>query len=206
MVGESMRLPVSGMCTALLLLGAALAPMAHCQSVAIDAVWKPQRITLLYRGSTTFYGCDLFERNVRLALSLLGAHADMHLDRSRCSASDVRLTATFRSPIEATEQNLLALTAYSAEDEIVARLQSRSLPAPADLQTFPAEWSTVSFASNPRLRLTSSDCEFVDNLRRQLLPHMRVRVIGNRLFCSPGALAISGPRLKVVALVSQYRR
>ncbi len=180
-----------------------LAPAAASQSGALDSVWKAQRITLSYRGSTTFYTCDLFERNVRLAMNVLGAHPHMLLDRSHCTSREIRLTVTFKSPIEADEKNLRELTTYSAQHELVARLNGVSLPSAADLQRFPAEWSEISFAGNPRLRLTASDCEFVDNLRRQLLPHIRVRVVSNRLFCSPGSLAIAGPKLRVVALVAQ---
>jgi hypothetical protein len=170
---------------------------------SIDAVWKPQRATFVYVGQTTFFTCEALQQKLTLVLRVIGAHEDMTFDRRDCkNGGRTRLQVTFRSPIAATPENLRALTTYDTEQEIVSRLNGATLPTAADLEHFPASWQQISFAIDRRLRLSASDCEFVEHVRRQLLPHIAAQVIENRIFCTPGSHAVRAPNLKISALIA----
>ena len=53
-----------------------------------------------------------------------------------------------------------------------------------------------------RLKLGPSDCELVDQLRRDVLPRMSIRVEHDRLRCSAVFGNIGQPQLRVAALVA----
>jgi hypothetical protein len=169
----------------------------------IDAVWKPQRATFVYVGQTTFYTCGALEQKLTLVLRVIGAHEDIAFDRRDCqNGGRTRLHVMFKSPIEATPDNVRTLTTYETEQEIVARLNGVALPSATDLERFPASWQEVSFANDRRLRLSAADCEFIEHVRKQLLPHISARVVENRIFCTPGRHAVRAPTLKISALVA----
>jgi len=170
----------------------------------IEAVWKPQRATFVYVGQTTFYTCVALEQKLTLVLRVIGAHEDIEFDRRDCRpGGSPRLHVRFKSPIEATDDNIRALTTYDAEEVLVAQLRTIELPTAADLERFPASWKEISFASDRRLRLSAADCEFVEHVRRQLVPHLSARVVTNRIFCTPGRHAVRAPRFVVSALVAE---
>ena len=52
------------------------------------------------------------------------------------------------------------------------------------------------------LKLGPSDCELVEQLRRDVLPHMSIHVEYERLRCSPVFGNIGQPQLRVAALVA----
>jgi len=136
---------------------------------------------------------------------VLGAHQDVRIVGGTCVPdSAVALDVAFRSPVEATEENVRAITAYSSTEQLVARVQGKSLPGAADLQRFNAEWREISFAHDRQLSLGPSDCDLIDSVRKQLLPKMSVRIVHNRTHCVGGSL-LSAPRLTVSALVAVSR-
>jgi hypothetical protein len=176
---------------------------AAAQEVAVDAVWKPQRATFNFMGQTTRYACDELERRLREVLVVLGAHEEMHIDRRECSPyTGMRLHITFMSPIEATPDNVRALTTFDSEDQLVARLRGIELPTAEDVLPFPAEWQAISLSRDQRLNLRAGDCELMEQIRRQLLPRFATRDVSKRLVCSPGNLSARPPPLNVSALVA----
>lgn len=173
------------------------------ETATIEAVWKPQRVTFVYRGHTTVYSCGGLKRKLETVLLALGAHEKVVFERSECvPGHGARLYVTFKSPIEATEENVRALTTYTSEEQLAARVTGTTLPAAEDLVRFPAVWSQVSFARDRRLRLTPGDCELVESIRRQLLPRLSAHVTTNRVFCAPGTVDIGPPKLVVSALTA----
>ena len=170
---------------------------------AVEAVWKSQRATFVYVGQTTFYTCGALEQKLTLVLRVIGAHEDIEFDRRECRANgQTRLHVRFKSPIEATADNVRALTTYDTEQVMIAQLQGIELPSATDLARFPASWKEVSFSSDRRLRLSAADCEFVEHVRRQLMPYLSARVVTNRIFCTPGRHAVRPPRFVVSALIA----
>jgi hypothetical protein len=171
--------------------------------VQIDAVWKPQRATFNFIGQTTRYACDELERRLRQVLLVLGAHKKMRIDRRHCSPfTGMRVDITFSSPIEATPENVRALTTFDTKDQLVARLKGIELPSAEELTSFPAEWQAISLSKDRRLNLRAGDCELMEQIRRQLLPHLAPRDVSKRLVCSPGNLSARAPPLNVSALVA----
>jgi hypothetical protein len=169
----------------------------------IDAVWKPRRVIFNFIGQTTRYACDELERRLRHVLIVLGAHEEMRVDRRQCSPyTGMRVDITFSSPIEATPENVRALTTFDAEDQLVARLKGIELPSAEDLTPFPAEWQAVALSRDRRLNLRAGDCELMEQIRRQLLPHLAIRDVSKRLVCSPGNLSARPPPLNASVLVA----
>jgi hypothetical protein len=191
---------VRGACCALWLCAFTLNAIAS--EASIDAVWKPQRATFSFVSSTTFYTCDELEHRLKRVLIVLGAHEEMYVDRRECSSNgDMRLHITFMSPIEATSENVRALTTFATEEHLVARLKGIELPAAEDLRRFPAEWQAISLSNDRRLRLRATDCELMEQIRRQLLSHLAIRDVSRRLVCSPGNFS-RPPPLTMSALVA----
>lgn len=169
----------------------------------IEAVWKPQRFSFLFVSQSVIYTCDALQRMLRAALLTLGAHERMIIDARECSRSGgMRLHVTFMSPIEATEENIRAIVTFDTEAQLIARLRGIELPTAEELPRFPAEWQTISLGQNRELRLDASDCELIEQIRRQLLPRMATRQIPKRLLCVPGRISNRAPRLKLAALVA----
>lgn len=166
------------------------------------AVWKPQTVKFDYRSMGRLYPCDVLEYKIGMILKRLGARERLELKRFSCHdlARRARFEVVMQSPIEATAENVRALTEYDSEDELIARVRGVELPSQAEIETFPAVWASVSFR---RLDLDSGDCALVQQLRRQILPKMSVQVTKDMrgVDCSQELSGIRGPRLTVLALV-----
>ena len=113
-----------------------------------------------------------------------------------------RMEITLESPVVATPESIEALTTYDSKQELVARVRNEHLASAEDVQRFPAAWKTISMTRDRSLKLGPSDCELVEQLRRDVLPHMSIRVEHDRLRCSPVFGNIGQPQLRVAALVA----
>jgi len=109
---------------------------------------------------------------------------------------------TLESPVEATPENIEAITTYNSTRELVARVRNEKLDRAEDVQRFPATWRTVAMSRDRQLKLGPSDCELVEQLRRDVLPRMAIRVEYERLRCSAVFGNIGQPQLRVAALVA----
>jgi hypothetical protein len=169
----------------------------------VEAVWKPQRVNFAYQGYSTFYSCSSLEEKLEAILISMGAREDLRVSGYGCDEQIgvARFQIVFNSPIEATPENLTALTDYDAHESLIARTRGEALASAADLERFPAVWKTVSIARDRDLNLGSGDCELVQQLRRQILPRMSVRIVTDRVRCSSAFGNIGPPRLTVSALV-----
>ena len=172
------------------------------EAAVVEAVWKPQRINFVYRGYSTLYSCSGLQSKLEKILTTVGARGGIELRAYSCDdeLSTARFQIVLASPVEATQQNVEALTTYDAHDELVARVRGEQLASAEDLPRFPAVWKTISFARSREMRLEPGDCELVEQLRRHILPRMSVHIVSDRVQCSSfGNLA--RPQLTVSALV-----
>ncbi|HMN43987.1 MAG TPA: hypothetical protein PKE27_05415 [Povalibacter sp.] len=178
--------------------------LAAPENAEIEAVWKKQQITFVYRGYSTFYTCSALRQKLRSILTELGARDTLTLHGYACddSSGNARFDVLLESPVAATEENVAALTGYSSEQRLVARVRGEPLPGAADLERFPASWETISFSRNRSMRLDAGDCELVEQLLRAILPLLSVQIVSNNLRCSPFG-NLRPPRLTVLALVAQ---
>jgi hypothetical protein len=170
----------------------------------VEAVWKVQSLSFAYSGYATVYSCDALLAKVRGILQSLGARDTLRIRSMGCTdmVTHGRMEITLESPVVATPENIEALTSYDSKQELVARIRNEHLASAEDVQRFPAAWKTISMTRDRSLKLGPSDCELVEQLRRDVLPHMSIHVEYERLRCSPVFGNIGQPQLRVAALVA----
>jgi hypothetical protein len=170
---------------------------------AVEAVWKTQTLSFVYQGYATIYSCGALRTKLQQILQTLGARDTMKISMWGCSdlAGGGRIQIDMESPVEATPENIRALTTYDSQDVLIARMREERLPVAEDVQRFPAAWKTVSFTRDKTMKLSPGDCELVEHLRRSVLPAMSIRVDYERLQCSAAFGNIGQPQLRVTALV-----
>ena len=170
----------------------------------VEAVWKVQSLSFAYSGYATVYSCDALLAKVRGILQGLGARDTLRIRSMGCTdmVTHGRMEITLESPVVATPESIEALTTYDSKQELVARVRNEHLASAEDIQRFPAAWKTISMTRDRSLKLGPSDCELVEQLRRDVLPHMSIRVEYDRLRCSPVFGNIGQPQLRVAALVA----
>lgn len=170
----------------------------------VQAVWKVQSLSFAYSGYATIYSCDALRDKVRAILQILGARETLRIRSWGCTdmVTHGRMDITLESPVEATPENILALTTYDGTQELVARVRNEQLVGAEDVRRFPATWKTISMSRDRQLKLGPSDCELVDQLSRDVLPRMAIRVEHDRLRCSAVFGNIGQPQLRVAALVA----
>jgi|GEM_PF-1263914 len=171
-------------------------------AAAVDAIWKAQRINFQFHGDGTQYTCSGLREKIERILLSVGARKGVALHVSFCDdlAGAARFQITLESPVEATLQNVQQMTAHDSHDVLIARTRGETLVSAEDLPRLRAAWKTVSFARDRGMRLAPADCELVRQLRRQVLPHMSLRIVSDNVRCSQFG-NISAPRLTVSALV-----
>jgi hypothetical protein len=196
------RLIASAWVAVLLLSGSVARAQSQQDAAVVEAVWKPQQINFEYRGYSTLYSCSGLQAKLEKILTTVGARGGMELRAYSCDdeLSIARFQISLASPVEATAENVQALTTYDARDELVARMRGERLVHAEDLPRFPAVWKTISFARSREMRLEPSDCELVQQLRRHILPRMSVQIVSDRVQCSSFG-NIGRPQLTVSALV-----
>jgi hypothetical protein len=170
----------------------------------VEAVWKVQSLSFAYSGYATMYSCDALLDKVRAILQIFGARETMRIRSRGCTdmVTHGRMDITLESPVEATPENIRALTTYDSTQELVARVRDETLTSAEDVHRFPATWKSISMSRDRQLKLGPSDCELVDQLRRDVLPRMSVRIEYDRLRCSAVFGNIGQPQLRVAALVA----
>ncbi|HEY0682723.1 MAG TPA: hypothetical protein VGD45_10360 [Steroidobacter sp.] len=170
---------------------------------SVTAVWKAQQVNFEFRGHSTTYSCSSLEDKLVMILRTVGAREDVQLHSYVCDEQlgVARFQVSMQSPVVASEENVREATQRDSKDELIARVKGEKLSSAADLERFPAVWKTVSFARDRHMRLERGDCELVQQLRRQILPRMSVRVVKDNVHCSTGLGHVGPPRLTVSALV-----
>ncbi len=189
---------------AALLSLAPAAVFANSTDEQVIAVWKAQQLNFEYHGYGTTYSCRSLEDKLEIILRTVGARDNLHLQSYACDEqlAIARFQISMQSPVIASDENISELTSYDAKDQLVARVNGEQLPGSADLERFPAVWKEVSFARHREMRLERGDCELVQQLRRQILPRMSVRIVKDKTnACLSSFGNIGSPRLTVSALV-----
>jgi hypothetical protein len=196
------RARLAGACIlAALLSQAAYAEAADDAGKSVQAVWKPVEVKYSYVGFTTAYNCDSFESKVKAILLKLGAPELTRVQANGCidinrPSRNFFVTITTATPIPASEAKE---PANKAEKELAERLTGRKDPLETD--PFPAQWKTVDLSRDRRLNLEPGDCELMEGLSKDVLPKLSVKVISDRVQCTPNNLGIQTPQLTVSALV-----
>jgi len=197
-----LRAPLAGAC----LLTALLAPAAYADASdpagkTVQAVWKPVEIKYSYVGFTTAYNCDAFEQKVRSILLRLGAPEQTRVQANGC----IDVTRPSRN-FFVTINSAAVIPASEAQEppdkatrELAERLTGKKDPLKTD--PFPAQWKTVELSRDRRLDLQPGDCELMEGLSKDVLPKLSIKIVSDRVLCTPNNLSITTPELTVSALV-----
>jgi hypothetical protein len=171
----------------------------------LDAVWHLQRIEFNYHSTSIYYSCDGLRHKVVAIMKAIGARDDVRID-TRCPSDAVVNHAatmiTVATPIAATPENVAALTTYSTESQLAARLNKKHLPTANDIERFSAGWRKVTLSGMRGARLDAGDCELLNGLIDQVFPRLPVRVLKRRNSCSQGRASRVGATLHVAALMA----
>ena len=175
-------------------------------SAPVQAVWQPQEIKYSYVGFTTAYNCDAFETKLESVLKALGAHPQTNVRASGCELNrpsrNFFVTVTTATPVPATEAtiNKIKSSGYSeSQQKLLERLGTKKA---ISTDPFPAQWQTMDLAQNRKLDLQPGDCELMEGLRDHVLPKLEIKVVEDRVQCTPKQLSIQTPQLKVSSLVA----
>ena len=200
-----LRMVSAGMCV----LGALATQGATAAEAAptVKAVWRAQEFRLAYFGLTTLYSCDSLREKTREFLLELGARDDLIVSLGGCVETDrpekypnIRITAAF--PVEATDENLKAIAGDPNQQKLQEQLQRKSKSKTATSnEPFDASWRAAVLNSKVSASAgAAGDCELIDQLRRDVLPKLGVKVIKSTINCTPYQGSVSNQRLEVSAL------
>lgn len=182
------------------------APIATAHDVndtaePVLAIWHQHRIAFEYHSFNTRYSCGSLQSKLRLILKAVGARDDIQVESS-CMPDDlvssVTMLVTLQVPVVASEANVRVATAYTTEQQLVARLRGMELPTANDLPRFDAEWRSVSLIRNGSLRLNSGDCELLMRVHADLLPKLGV---ATQVFDCYNSARHHRPKVQVAALI-----
>lgn len=175
-----------------------LAAPAHADP-AVQAIWRVQQLPFTYHSTRTAYSCSGLQEKIRSILQTVGAHESVIVE-VHCPAGEL-LRSTHGSiaiatPIEATDENILAATRFEPYELMVARLRGVALPTATNIERFAASWRRISLS---HLQLGTGDCDLLDDLRGQVFPRLRIRNVSG-FGCSATATRVR-PVPKVEALI-----
>lgn len=176
---------------------------APASAEQVQAIWKAQEISFYFQSFTTFYACRSLEDRVRMLLTELGADKGVKVRVTSCFGNEiarlphVRINVT--APVEATPEALAELEKTRSTRELTARVRGERMTE--GTEQFPAYWKPVSL-SRGSLRLEPGDCELIDQLKRQVLPKLSIRIVRDQLACTPHQHSMGQPRLEVEALTA----
>ena len=177
---------------------------AHPGSTAapIMAIWQTQSLTFDYHSMSVQYPCARLGQRIGAILQAIGAHnVVVQMQCAGGTFAGARAEIVVTMPIEATEENLRAATAYDARDRLIARLQNVEPPTAADVARFPVMWRQIPLSRDRRLQLEAGDCDLIRRLHEQVFSRLPVRVTRISLNCTPGSAARLRPTLEIEALI-----
>jgi len=194
------RRGLAGACMLAAVLSQAASASPADSTESVQSVWKPVEIKYSYVGFTTAYECDAFESKVKSILLRLGAAPQTRVQANGCintrPSRNFFVTVTTATPIPASEAKE---PANKATKELAERLTGKKDPLQTD--PFPAQWQTVDLSRDRKLDLEPGDCELMEGLKKEVLPKLSVKVLADRVTCTPHDLSIQTPQLTVSALV-----
>jgi hypothetical protein len=199
------RVPLLGSCiVAVLLSSSAYGASEPATAQPVQAVWKPVEIHYSYVGFTTAYNCDAFEAKMKSILQRLGAPPQTKVQANGCidlnrPSRNFFVTVTTAMPVPASEAKE---PANKTEQELIDRLNGeRGDKNRLSKDPFPATWKTVDLSRDRKLDLQPGDCELMEGLHKDVLPKLAVKVVSEKIHCTPKQLSIQTPELVVSALM-----
>lgn len=163
--------------------GCALPAFASAQDAAgqsVQAQWQQQELHFSFMGLKTAYSCDSLEDRLEQLLQELGARPDVKVRATGC----------------APKQISGMITAHINVNMPVDAGAAGSGPS------FAAQRKTVTLAAHSDgRRVGSGDCELLEQVRRQVLPALKLQVVKDELRCFPGAESLGDRTMEIAVLV-----
>jgi hypothetical protein len=171
----------------------------------VQAIWKHQEFSFFFHSQTTFYSCSSLEAKLKRILRALGAQSRVKVRSIECLSSPgiaraPRVTLNVVAPVEATPDAVAERDKDKSTRELAARVRGEAQD-PAYFEPFPAQWKRVSVGRG-RPGLEPGDCDLLDQVRRQVLPKLAVRVLKDQVHCPRDQVSVGQPQLEVEALVA----
>ena len=173
--------------------------------VPTEAIWRVQQFDFHFRAERgRYYSCSALHDKISNIMEAVGAGSVVVTiacePNSLVDNTSARIvTAT---PMQATPENVQAATTFDTERQMVARLRETRLPTPETIEHFPAEWREISVTKINGVRVGPEDCELLEDLHKQVLPHMpSIRIVRAKFRCGNSELRAARPILVVEALV-----
>ena len=172
----------------------------------VQSVWQPQEIKYSYTGFTTAYNCDAFESKLKSILKTLGAHPETKVRATGCDfnrpSRNFFVTVTTATPVPASEEAVKRIKSAGYSESQQKLLERLGTKQAVSSDQFPAQWKTVDLGNDRKLDLQPGDCELMEGLRDHVLPKLDMKVVSNKVHCTPKQLSIQTPELKVSSLVA----
>jgi hypothetical protein len=178
-------------------------PATDDEAGIVTAIWHAQNFNFDYHSSSTQYSCVGLSAKIGSILRAVGAHESLSV-QVQCNGSmalDARAQIFVMTPIEATEENVRAVTTYDSHDQLVARVRNVELVTANDLPRFSATWRKIKLSRVRALRLEAGDCDLIRGMREHVFPRLSIEVTRTSVACSGGTATRTRPTLEVAALV-----
>jgi hypothetical protein len=155
-----------------LTLALAAGPGAAAEpSAGQPGVWKPQSLDFDYMGFTDHYTCDGLHDRMRVVLRELGARKDMNVMSYGCSS-------------DSTRRALREDRFPAAKLDFAALFPQDAAPAPdAAGDATAGAWKSVNLVGSGKL--DPEECELIEQVVREVLPHFAVRKVEQPQSCVP---------------------
>ncbi len=148
------------------------------------AVWQAYDLDFHYFASGTYYNCSALETRLETMLRQLGAEKDVRATVTGCFGT-------------ADVGNMLSA-------RIHVRMPALAGDAPAE--SFMATTKTITLKSGRSGDSSGGDCELLEQVRDQILPTLKLKVVKDDLNCIPNSANPPNRSLQIVALLPEVSK
>jgi hypothetical protein len=134
-------------------------------------IWKTQSLDFAYMGFTDHYTCDGLYDRMRVVLRELGARNDMNVMSYGCIDADT------------TRRSLRENRFPSVKLDFAALYPQEAGAAAGDSAGVPGTWKSVNLVGPGKL--AADECELIEQVVREVLPHFAVRNVDKPRGCVP---------------------
>jgi len=191
------------------MLGICVSAPTHADE-PVRAVWQVQDIYFPYFGLTTYYSCDGLRDKVRGVLKKLNVRDDYIVSIAGCAdmtgvVHTPSVSMVIANAVPATDDTAMAFAADPKRAKLVARLERKG-KTPETVNSdapFDAVPRQVTLYAKERFDVgAAGDCELLEQMQRVVFPKLGVKVLKDRVSCTPGQGVVGNPSLDVELLVA----
>lgn len=163
--------------------GSASNPADH----SVTAQWQDYDLNFHYFGFTSYYTCSGIESKLEELLRELGADPKVRVSATGCFGSnDIGKS-------------------ISARIKVRMPIQQTAVAPSVDGASFKATSKSVVLRSGRGGDYGSTDCELLEQVRDQLLPALKMKLVKDDLRCIPGQPSLGSRGIEVMALLPEAK-